>query len=288
MGAYKIGEIKAITDFINPKYGILTGLGNQHLDLFGSKENIIKAKSELLHSLPKDGIAYVNADCEGYQKAIARIKAKVLTYSITKQDTDIKATNIKSTEDGNEFIFCFDKYTFPVKTNLLGSHNILNLLPCIALALEFKIPQENIVKAISSLQSLENHLQKTVINKKITLIEDNSNSNLNGFLSAIEILKLSKSQNKILISKGIIELGKAKSESYAKILNEITKADILLLTTEPAFKKAIKNITTDKLKVFSTEDEIFNYVSVNLKEKNVILLEGRFSQIFINKLKQIQ
>src|SRR3989344_5170861 len=60
LGAYKKGEIKKICDIIQPKYGILTGIGNQHLHLFGSQKNLLAAKAELLESLPPEGIAFIN------------------------------------------------------------------------------------------------------------------------------------------------------------------------------------------------------------------------------------
>jgi len=67
MGAYKIGEIDKICSFVKPKYGVLSGIGNQHMDLFGSQENLIQAKSELLRALPEDGTAIVNID-SGYKE----------------------------------------------------------------------------------------------------------------------------------------------------------------------------------------------------------------------------
>ena len=62
MGAYVRGEIKGLCNFVKPKYGILTTIGTAHLESFGSEENIISAKFELIESLPKDGIAVLNGD----------------------------------------------------------------------------------------------------------------------------------------------------------------------------------------------------------------------------------
>ncbi len=61
MAAYKRGEIKTACNIVKPKIGILTGINEQHLELFGSQENIIKGKYELIESLPADGIAFFNA-----------------------------------------------------------------------------------------------------------------------------------------------------------------------------------------------------------------------------------
>ncbi|NIA02509.1 MAG: hypothetical protein GWP15_03935, partial [Nitrospirae bacterium] len=68
MGAYKRKEIDDICKIVNPGIGILTGINEQHLSLFGSIENTICAKAELLAALPKDGVAIVNWDNENCHK----------------------------------------------------------------------------------------------------------------------------------------------------------------------------------------------------------------------------
>ena len=62
MGAYKIGEIAEICGIVKPEVGILTGINEQHLDLFGSIENTIRAKFELIEALPENGLAVLNGD----------------------------------------------------------------------------------------------------------------------------------------------------------------------------------------------------------------------------------
>ncbi len=78
MGAYRRGEIAELCRMVKPKIGILTGIANQHLERFGTQENIIKAKYDLIESLPPDGLAvfnlYSKPCCDLYQKTdIAKI-----------------------------------------------------------------------------------------------------------------------------------------------------------------------------------------------------------------------
>lgn len=60
IGAYKIGDIKNLTKFLNPTIGVITAIGPQHLERFGSLENIRKAKMELIENLPKNGVGILN------------------------------------------------------------------------------------------------------------------------------------------------------------------------------------------------------------------------------------
>ena len=69
MGAKYVGDIKEITDIVNPTYGVLTAIGPQHLDTFKSLDNVRKTKLELVDSLPEDGIAFVNWEDENIRNS---------------------------------------------------------------------------------------------------------------------------------------------------------------------------------------------------------------------------
>ena len=100
IGAYEVGKIKQVAQMIKPKIGILTGINEQHLSTFGSQENIIKAKYELIEALPKDGTA------------------------IIKDKLDIQAKDIRVEKE--HLLFRIESVDF--KVNLLGKHNIQNIL----------------------------------------------------------------------------------------------------------------------------------------------------------------
>ena len=103
MGAYVRGEIKDLCNFVKPKYGILTRIGTAHLETFGSEENIVKAKFELIESLPSDGIAILNMD--DIKQVNYKLKNKVRTVwiAINNPDADVRAINIKCSNKGTNF-----------------------------------------------------------------------------------------------------------------------------------------------------------------------------------------
>jgi UDP-N-acetylmuramyl pentapeptide synthase len=101
MGAYKIGEIAEICSIVNPEIGILTGINEQHIDLFGSIENTIKAKFELIESLPESGLAVINSKLNpeySGQNSKPQLKTKNLQY-FSLSDVE----NIKIYQDHIEF-----------------------------------------------------------------------------------------------------------------------------------------------------------------------------------------
>ena len=256
LGAYKKGEIKKICKIIHPKYGILTGIGNQHLHLFGSRKNLLEAKAELLESLPSHGVAYINRDIKDWRYFSEKTKAKKEYFSL-------------------------DKMPFAIKTNLLGKHNLQNLLPCIALALQLGIDKTLILKVIKNLKPIPGRLsQKKGLNQS-TLLDDSYNSNVDGFITAVNTAKQMNFAQKLILSRGLIELGEEKTASYQKIITTINKSDLTLLTTDNLFKRlAGKN----KVIYFQNEKQMLDYIK-NLADKNtLIVIEGRFEARTLDEL----
>jgi len=169
IGAYTIGEINAVTNFVNPKYGILTGIGNQHIDLFGSQQNIIKGKKELLEALPQNGTAYVNADSQYFNDLTENIPAKISSFSIKSKTSNIYAQNIERKSTGLTFDFVYGKVSFIAQTNLENLSEISNLLPCIAIAIDLGISPEGIKKSVQNLPTQKGKLEKKINSKKSTV-----------------------------------------------------------------------------------------------------------------------
>ena len=107
MGAYVRGEIKGLCNFVKPKYGILTTIGTAHLESFGSEENIISAKFELIESLPKDGIAVLNGDDPKQVNYKLKNDVRVIWTGIKNTDADVRAINIKCSNKGTNFDVLF-------------------------------------------------------------------------------------------------------------------------------------------------------------------------------------
>ncbi len=256
LGAYKKGEINAACKIIRPKYGILTGIGNQHLSLFGSRKNLIEAKSELLESLPPEGTAYINKDIKEWKYFSAKTKAKKEFYSL-------------------------NELPFAIKTNLLGKHNLQNLLPCIALALYLGIEKSVILKTLKNIKPISGRLSiKNGINQS-TVLDDSYNSNVEGFVAAINTASQMNFSKKLILSRGLIELGKEKKTSYQAIIEELNKTDLIFLTTDSLFKILNKknNVIT-----FSDEHKLLDYIKKQADKNTLLIIEGRFEPETLNTL----
>ncbi|MDO4542772.1 MAG: Mur ligase family protein [Bacillota bacterium] len=135
MGAKQKGDIKELCQLVQPKYGILTAIGEQHLETFGSFENIVDTKFELIEALPEDGIAVLNFDDESIKANAYRMKGKVISYGLYSDAVDYRARDITYNNRGMEFIVEAPNGEWEViKTKLLGEHNVYNIVGAIAMA----------------------------------------------------------------------------------------------------------------------------------------------------------
>lgn len=214
MGADEVGEIKELCNLVHPSIGMITSIGPQHLETFGSLENIKKTKFELVDSLPKDGFAILNYNDENI-RSIDTNKNKV-TYGI-ESTCEYYAKNIEITEFGSNFtIHTKDGSEIDVTTKLLGEHNIINIVGAVAIANELGLSNKEIQIGIKMLKPIEHRLELKQHANGTIIIDDAYNSNTKGAQMAVEVLGRFKGKRRILVTPGIVELGD-KTYEYNKV-----------------------------------------------------------------------
>lgn len=269
MGAYVRGEIKTMCDFVKPKYGILTTIGECHLESFKSIDNIIKAKFELIESLPEDGVAVLNKDDPRQVNYELKNKVKVIWYGIENHDADIYADNIKYTSSGSTFDIHYDGKTYSMRTRLLGSANIYNIVSSIALALYLNVDIDDIKNSVLSLKNTEHRLQLKKMGD-VYQIDDAYNSNPVGARSALDVLDLMNG-TKVCVTPGMVELGQKEYEENYKFGEYIAKVcDYVILVGEKKTKPiydGLMNSKFDKDNIFIINKVAESYPLLNaLKE----------------------
>ena len=215
MGAYVKGEIKGLCKLIKPKYGILTTIGTAHLESFGSEENIISGKFELIESLPADGFAILNGDDPKQVNYKLKNKVKTIWIGIDNKDADVRATNIRCSSKGTTFevVFKDDDKKYEFETKLLGNHNVYNILAGIACGVEFGIEVSDLIQAVKNVRAVEHRLELKKLGN-FYQIDDAYNSNPVGASNACKVLGMMPG-TKVVVTPGMIELG-AKEKEYNK------------------------------------------------------------------------
>ena len=287
MGAFKQGEIKELCDLMHPKYGIITTIGTAHLESFGSQENIMKGKFELIESLPEDGIGILNLDDPFQKKYELKNNCKILWYSTKNHDADLYAKNIKITGEGTNFdcIFKGDKNVYHFETCLLGEHNVYNILAAILLGYSLGIKVERLQTAVNRIEPIEHRLQLREYKNNITIIDDAYNSNPVGAKMALDVLKLMNGMH-VVVTPGMIELGKEQYNLNFKFGTQISEvADYVILVgemqTKPIYDGLLeKKFDKNKIKVINDVKEAFSIINKFSEDKVFVLLENDLPDIF--------
>lgn len=256
MGAYKRGEIAELCHIAQPDIGILTGISDQHLALFGSQKNIIHAKSELIRALPENGLAIINKESE-HQPFLHKIKVKEIIYYRKNQlPKSVRKLKLPST-----------------------AYN--NLTPAIILGARYGITIGEMIKTLQDTQLPITSLNIIQRGKTRTIIDDTSNANTKGVLEAYRILKSQHNKTKIIIMPCLIELGGNGTHFHKEIAKKFsTSINYVIFTTrdyENEIRKGWGSTTKNQLIFIENPDNVIVYIQPFLTDDYAILLEGRIN-----------
>ena len=278
MGAYVRGEIKELCDLVEPKYGILTRIGTAHLESFGSEENIIKGKFELIESLPEDGFAVLNGDDPKQVNYKLKNKVKTIWIGIDNKDVSVRACNIKCSSKGTSFDVVFDdsdeKHRF--ETKLLGKANVYNILAGIACGREFGIEISELQAAVKSVRPVEHRLELKRLGN-FYQIDDAYNSNPVGAEAACRVLGMMPGI-RVVVTPGMIELGEKEAEYNKKFGEQIAEvADYVVLIGENKTKPIKEGLLTkgfdkEKIIVFNDVRKAYSFIGALTGNEEVYAL----------------
>ena len=209
MGAFKTGSIRRLCQLTPPSAGLITAVGDMHLERFGSTEEIVRAKSELAQALPPGGLLVVNADSPGaLQIAKGATHRRVLLYGETSTEDLATRRRADRASRSRARRSCCEpaSATYDCFTPLLGRPIILNLAGAFTLATALGVDPEIAVAALRTLKPVSNRLE-VVEERGVTWIRDAYNSNQFGFRAALEVAAALPVARRFLATPGVIELG---------------------------------------------------------------------------------
>jgi UDP-N-acetylmuramoyl-tripeptide--D-alanyl-D-alanine ligase len=215
MGAYGVGEIRELCEFVRPAIGVLTAVGPAHLERFGSMDAIKRGKYEIVTSLPDDGTAVMNVDDPIVRElADETERVRVIRYGLEREAApDVTATNVRTTAEGTTMSIVAESDSIDVKTRLLGKHAVGHVLAGVAVAIAAGRKLQELAGPISALTAVEHRLDIISGTGGVTVIDDAYNSNPEGAAAAIAVLEQMSARKKVVVTPGIIELGPLQAEA---------------------------------------------------------------------------
>ena len=221
MGMRGLGQIAELCEIAEPDSGLISNVGETHMELLGSMENIGKAKGEIVENLPANGFAVLNGDNEYVVAAAGKTKAKVVFFGLSEA-CDYRGSDIVTTGLGTTFT-CTEKATgkaVQVKLQLIGEHNVYNALSAIAGAACYGVALEESVKALATAR-LTGSRQEIIYIGDITFINDAYNASPASMEAALKTLaeakKAAKNARTIAVLADMLELGAISEDGHRRV-----------------------------------------------------------------------
>lgn len=274
MGMNSFGEISLLSDIAKPTIAAITNIGTAHIGLLGSRENILKAKLEILEGL--SGPLIINNDNDllhtynGYPNII-RVGIE--------NPSDYVATNIKEEPFSSTFNVGSTEYTVPVG----GLPFVYNSLFAVAIADLLGVT--DVVQGLKNFKLSNSRLEKIETKKGLTIIDDSFNANLDSMKMALTLLGRVKGR-KIAYLGDMFELGDYEEEVHKEVGKLVKENNIDILITVGNISKiiatsAINNgMNKDNVYTFTNIEETYPILDKILTKDDTILLKASHSMEF--------
>lgn len=288
MGMNHFGEISYLSKIAKPNIAVITNIGTSHIGNLGSRENILKAKLEILEGMEEKKII-INNDNDLLHNWYEENKDKysIITYGI-HNESDIMAKNIKESEEGSTFTCKIDEEEIEIQVPVGGEHFVYNAMCATAVGKALNLTNEEIIRGIRNFELTKKRMEITELNGNITLINDTYNASYESIAASLKYMITLNKKRKIAVLGDVLELGEYSKELHEKIGEEVVKNNINLLIctgenakfiAETAVKKGMKEEN-----VFYEEniEKIFLRIEKEMKQEDVILLKASNGMKFYN------
>lgn len=214
MGARHVGDIAELCQICPPDISLITGICGQHLETFGTFQNVVKAKGEILDYTAERAV--IADDCFDL----------FADYACEKSRCDC-VSDIECSCKGTEFTLTLGGESRRVKTKLLGRHSAYNIALAAEGAFAAGMTVDEIAEGVAGIDFIEHRLQLIEANG-VNILDDGYNSNVKGARAALEVLK-SFGGRKIVVTPGLVELGVLEEEENYSLGKELVGFDFVIL-----------------------------------------------------------
>lgn len=282
MGASAIGEIARLTAMAPPHIGVVLTVGLAHAGEFGGIEATFQAKSEMVQSLDRAGVAVLNRDDPYVQKMADLTDARVRWFGL-HPDAAVRASDVDSGAWGTKFTFHVDGSSLPVHFKVLGEHHVMNALAAAAVASELGLSPQQIVTSLET-QTRAARWRMEVMGGRdgVTVINDAYNASPDSMAAALRTLaQIRKPDGRSVAVLGAMsELGEYSIEEHRRIGLQAVRLGISqLVVVGPEARdlhiSAIGEGSWDGESVFfETQDDAFEYLSDFIQPDDTVLVKS--------------
>lgn len=220
MGAQWVGEIAALCRIAPPEIAVVTVVGPEHLEYFGSMENVAKGESEAIAALPAHGVAILNDDDKIVRRMARRTKARVLTYG-HRPNADVRAMRVGGDPlSGLSFTIACGDQKARVRLHVPGEHAVTTALAAASIALCCGMNVQTAAAALGEIRPVKRRGELKRAYNGATLVDDTYNANRQSAVAAVELLRGAKivdGARRWFIFGDMLELGSYSHDEHAAV-----------------------------------------------------------------------
>ena len=280
MGMNHLGEISYLTKIAKPNISVITNIGTSHIGNLGSRENILKAKLEILDGMDKK-LLVINNDNDLLNKwnMENNENIEIHTFGI-KEKSEFQATNIELNENGSNFI-CENKMEkINISVPVGGEHFILNALCATAVGKLLGLNNEQIIEGIKNFKLTAKRMEVNYLKNNITLINDSYNASYESTKASILSLKNMNAKRKIAVLGDMFELGKFSEKLHrdvGKVVYENYIDKLFVIGDEAKYisEEAMRlGFNKDNIFIFDNRNNLLNNLKNYIKNGDVVLFKA--------------
>ncbi len=274
MGMSDLGEISVLSKAAVPDCAVITNIGYCHIENLKTRENILKAKLEILDGAKDNAPLIVNGDDE-YLKNIDIAGRKIIRYGFDER-CDVRAVDIVHCEEGERFTLKDGEQSYQAEVPVCGEHHIQNALAAYCVGKEFGMNAEDIIRGFMNYEA-SGMRQKTEKHGGLTFILDCYNASPTSMKSSLSVLGSAKAEGrKIAVLGDMLELGEMSKQLHAMVADYVKEnAQVCFLYggEMSACRDTLKNIGFE---VYHSEDkaELTEMLKAYIKDGDLLLFKG--------------
>jgi len=268
MGMSNFGEISRLSLISRPDIAVITNIGMSHIEKLGSRQNILKAKMEILEGLNKNGLVILNGDDNLLYGLKGLLPFRTVFYGM-EEGLDYQAYNIETAgEKGTRFRITIGNDDYGVFIPVPGVHNVYNALAAIAVGIELKIPVNKIIKGIEAF--VPGKMRLNIISSNgMKIINDAYNASPHSMKAAIDVLKeIAGTSRSIAVLGDMLEMGDWALGAHVEVGEYafLSNIDYIITVGENA-----KNIAHGSIKAGMQPDRVFSFKN---NKESIAFLKG--------------
>ena len=296
MGMNHFGEISLLSKIAKPNICVITNIGTSHIGNLGSRENILKAKLEILDGSENPRII-INNDNDLLHNWYENNKSKynIQTYGIDTK-SDINPTNINLGIEGSTFECEIDREKTRINVPVAGKHFILNAMSAILVGKNLNLNREQIKNGIETFELTKKRMDIFELSNGTKIINDAYNASFESMQASLKYLSSFRDNRKIAVLGDMFELGEFSKKLHKNVGEEVFKNNIDILICNGKNSKDIVaqaescGMKKDDIYYFDNKDKIVEFLKNNITSNDVILFKASNGMRFFelaDKLKEL-